>query len=220
MVELPVEHRAVRGKKVRFLRRQGIVPANVYGHRIASTAVQVAAAPLSRILAQDARNALITLRVTGEPNLRTVMVRAVQRNPLDGALLHIDFYQVQMTEKIRTEVHVVLVGEAPAVEVHRGVLLQGVSSVTIECLPGDMPSAVEVDVSGLAELDQALRVKDLVLDSGVTVLTDPEQVLAHVVHGRVEAEPEPATAEGVAVETGPSDDTPATPEVRSRRQTR
>ena len=220
MAELEVEPRAAWRKKVRFLRRQGIIPANIYGHKVASTAVQVAAASLQRVLAQASRNALITLRVMGESSSRTVMVRTAQRDPLNGALLHVDFYQVQMTEKIRTEVPVVLVGKAPAVEAHGGVLLQGLSSVTIECLPGDMPSAVEVDISSLTELDQALRVRDLVLNAAVTVLTDPDQVLAHVAHPRVEAEKAPAVAEAAVATEEPLADASATPQVRGRRQTR
>src|SRR3990170_737391 len=130
-VQLSATPRTVLGKKVKALRRAGYVPANVYGHGIASEAVQVDLLSLSHLLRSAGRNVVVSLEVEGEKAPRPVMGRGVQRKPTTGQLLHVDLYQVSLTEKIRTEVQLVLVGQAPAAVDLGGTLLQSLDSITV-----------------------------------------------------------------------------------------
>jgi large subunit ribosomal protein L25 len=193
--ELKVAPRTVLGKKVKQLRRQGWIPANVYGHKVESTSVQAPTADLLTLMRKLSRNEIINLTVEGEKEPRTVVVRDVARDPVTSHLLHIDFYQISMTEKMRAEVPVVLTGTSPAVATQGGVLLQTLERVAVEALPGDIPQQFEIDVSRLVELEQSVHVSDLDVDtSKVTLHTDPEVVLARV------ASPRLATAEEEAAE--------------------
>jgi large subunit ribosomal protein L25 len=189
-MELKAAKREILGKKVRFLRRNGVTPANLYGHNIKSTALQIEHSQLKHILAKAGKSSLISLKLDGEKTPKMVIVRDIQRHPLNGELLHVDFYQVKMAEKIKLEVALVLTGEAPAVKDLDGILLQNLSSVEVECLPADMPHNIEVDLSPLIEIDQALRVQDLTVGAGVSILTDPDKVVALVTGRRVEVEEE------------------------------
>ena len=187
-LELAVVPREVLGKNVKVLRRQGITPANIYGHGVDSLAVQVPTHDLAHTIKVAGRNTMLQLHVEGEKKARPVFVHHVQRNPLNDNLLHVDFYQVSLTEKIRLEVPIVVVGEAPAVDVYHAMLLQNTSSVAIEGLPAEMPPYIEVDVSGLAEIDDAIHIKDLSVSAGLTFLVDPELVVVKVAPPRVEVE--------------------------------
>jgi len=187
-LELAVVPRQVLGKKVKGLRREGITPANIYGHGVVSLAVQVPTHDLAHTIKVAGRNTMLQLLVEGEKKARPVFVHHVQRNPLNDDLLHVDFYQVSLKEKIRLEVPIVVVGEAPAVDVYHGILLQNTNSVAIEGLPAEMPPYIEVDVSGLAEIDDAIHIKDLPVSAGLTLLVDPELVVVKVAPPRVEVE--------------------------------
>jgi large subunit ribosomal protein L25 len=197
--QLTAAPRAVLGKKVKALRRTGVTPANVYGHKVESTALQANTVELTHLLRAAGRNAIIDLKVEGEAAPRTVVVRDVTRDPVSDRILHIDFFEVSMTEKMKAEVRVVLTGTSPAVENLQGVLLQMIETVSIEALPGDIPSEFVADVSTLAQLESSVHVRDLPVDaSKVTIMTDPDVVVARV------AAPRLATAEeeGAAPEEG------------------
>ena len=186
--ELSVAPRSVLGKRVRALRRGGLTPANVYGHRVESRALQVETVTLVRTLRALERNAILSLRIEGEKSPRPVMVRDIKRNPVSDKILHVDFYQVSLTEKMRADVPLVLTGKAPAVDDFGGILFQSLESITVEALPADMPPHVEVDISVLTGIDSSLHVKDLVLDAKLHLLTDPEVVIAKVAAPRLAAE--------------------------------
>jgi large subunit ribosomal protein L25 len=126
------------------------------------------------------RTKLVGLKLDGARKLRSAVVREVQRDPLSDGLVHVDFYQVSMEEKIKVEVPVVLVGEAPALKSKGNILSHELNSLHIECLPDRIPSIVEVDVSSLAEEDQSIHVQDIVLGEGIAVLDDPEHVVVKV----------------------------------------
>jgi large subunit ribosomal protein L25 len=147
------------------------------------------------------RNALVSLAIDGETSPRTVMVREVARNPLNGKVLHVDFYQVNMTEKMKADVPVVLTGSSEAVLTYGGVLLQMVDVIHVEALPSDIPSEFTVDVSVMTQLDQAVHVRDLHLDTEkVAILSDPDIVLARVAAPRLATEEEEAAAAAPAEE--------------------
>ncbi|MFC1941115.1 50S ribosomal protein L25 [Chloroflexota bacterium] len=185
-IELQADTREILGKKVRFLRRQGITPVHIFGHNVESLALQCDSAQLRRVLAQTGQTGLISLKLDKVKEPRNVMVREIQREPGTGELLHIDFYQVRMEEKIRVDIPIILVGEAPALKSKENFLAQELNSLTVECLPDGIPPSVELDISSLEEVEQAIRVKDISLDEGITILNDPEQLVVRISVRRVE----------------------------------
>ena len=197
--ELKVKSRDTLGKKVRFLRRQGLTPANLYGSKTESIPLQVETSLLERLIAMVGRNALITLKVDRAKEPRLAMIRDIQRDPLTGALLHVGFFQIEVTHKVRAEIPLIFLGEAPAAKSPRAMLIQNLTSLQVEGLPTDLPRRIEVDLSLLEEMNQAIHVREIPIDDRLEVLTDADQVVVHVeeprapveeVEAKVEAEEE------------------------------
>ena len=199
-IELKVANREILGKKVKHLRRQGITPVHVFGHGIDSLALQCDTRDLERVLGQAGHTKLINLKLSKEKKPRTVVIREFDRDWRKGQLVHVDFYQVKMEEKIRVEVPVVLLGEAPALKIKTNMLDHELATFTVECLPAKIPDSIEVDVSSLTELDQAIRVKDIALDKDISVLSSPDLVVAKVSLRHVEKVEEEVAEEVVAAE--------------------
>lgn len=189
---LPATNRSILGKKTRFLRRQGITPVHLFGHGLESQALQCDTANLQRIIAQAGMSRLISLEIEDDKRPRAVFIREIQRDALTGQPLHVDFYQVKKTEKIRVDVPIVLIGEAPAMREKGRSLLRGVTSLSIECLPDKLPPQIEVDLSHLEEAEQAIFVRDITLSPDIAVITDPDQLVVKVSEARVEVEEEVA----------------------------
>jgi large subunit ribosomal protein L25 len=185
-IALKVTKRDILGKKVRFLRRQGITPVHLFGHGIESMALQCDTARLRQVLAEAREAKLISVKIGKERRPRNVLVREIQIDSPRRELLHVDFYQVKMAEEIRVEVPIALVGEAPALKLKENTLVQELDNLTVECLPAKIPTTIELDISSLTEPNQVLRVKDIELEKGVTVLNDPEVVVAMISGRRVE----------------------------------
>jgi len=179
-IELKTQKREVLGKKVKSLRREGLVPAVLYGHETESLPLKVEERELDRILAQAGEHRLIALKIGRSRKSQMVLTRDVQWDVITRRPIHVDFYAVVMTEKITTEVPLALVGEAPAMIQEGIMLLQSLDEVEVECLPGDLPEAIEVDLSGLEEIDQAIYVKDLQVPPVVEILTDAEEIVVKV----------------------------------------
>lgn len=193
-LRLQATARNVLGKKTRFLRRQGITPAHLYGHDIKSLTLQCDTTELRQMIAQAGRTRLINLEVDGKQP-RSVFVREIQRDEVSRQLLHVDFYQVKKTEKIAVDVPIVFTGEAPAMKEKRRMLTHGITSLSIECLPGNVPPQIEVDLSPLEEIEQAIHVKDIVLDPDITVNANPEQLVVKVSEAVVKEVVEEVVAE-------------------------
>jgi large subunit ribosomal protein L25 len=207
--ELTVAPREIAGKKVAQLRRQGMLPANIYGHGVASLAVQVSDEDLRRTIRASTANEVIDVKVDGERDARSVVIHHVQRHPLSSAILHANFYQVSLREKMRADVPLTLIGTSDAVETYRGVLLAGIESLHIEALPLDIPTHIEVDISALTELETALHVRDLKIPGNVSVLVDEDVVVARVAAPAVSEEETPAEEAGAqapAAETAGQED--------------
>jgi len=193
---LQVDPRSTRGKKLKALRREGVLPANIYGRGIDSVAVQAPKHAVQQLLRTTGRNVVIDLHVNGEGKPRPVLLRSLARNPVTGDVLHLDFQQVSLTEKMHADVPLVLVGEPPAVSVFGGILLQSLDHLVMLALPDDLPSLIEVDVSNLTELESSIHVRDLTLPPNVEVVTDIEQVVAKGAAPRVAEKEEEAAVEG------------------------
>lgn len=172
---LKVEKRTVLGKKLKKLRREGILPANIYGKGIKSLAVQVPLKEFTAVYKEAGETGLVELSLGSEK--RPALIHNLQLEFITKIPLHADFYQVNLKEKVRTMVPVVALGEAKAISEKIGLLLQPLSEIEIEALPTDLPERIEISVEPLAKVDDQITVADIKIAKGVTVLTEPVQVL-------------------------------------------
>jgi large subunit ribosomal protein L25 len=199
-IELQVQSRTIHGKQVKQLRAKGWIPAVVFGSAVNSFSIQVEEPVLYKALHQAGSTTLINLLVDEEPNPRFVIAREIQRNILTGRLQHVDFYQVQLDQKIRTTPDLEIVGESPLVKSGGAVLVQILTHVEVECLPGDLIHFIPVDISVLRRMEDSISVGDLPVPDGVTILTDPNDTVASVVPPRAALAEEAEEAE--AAEAG------------------
>lgn len=180
-VELEAKKRSVLGSKVKRLRREGWVPGVMYGHDFEPIPLQFDRYDLKNILSQVGGSQLINVKVDEAAEPEFALLREVQRDVITGDLLHVDFYRVMMTETITTEIPLLTRGESPVAEQKEGILLHGLSEIEVECLPGDLVDAIEVDLSELTEIGEAILVSDLAVPSGINILTDPDEMIARLV---------------------------------------
>lgn len=185
-IKLEAKKRTVIGKKVKVLRREGLIPAIIYGTGIEPIAIELNSHEASKTLSLVSGSTLINLKI-GDQN-HTVILRDVQVDVIRRNIVHIDFLKVAMDTAITTEVPVRLVGEAPAVTELGGVLVTGLSEVEIEALPGDLPDRITVDIESLIEINSSIKVGDIFFGKGVTILTDPDEVLVRIVPQAIEEE--------------------------------
>ncbi|MBI2860005.1 MAG: 50S ribosomal protein L25 [Chloroflexi bacterium] len=193
-LSLQLAKRTALRKKTNRLRRQGITPAHLFGHDIASLALQADTAKLEQIIPRAGTSRLISLHISREKQPRSAIIREIQRHPITGQLLHVDFYAVKRGEKIEADVPIVLVGESPLVKQKACILTHGLTSLRVEGLPENIPPHFEVDVCSLEEPDQVIYVKDISPVPGVTLISDPDQMVVKakiisVVREEVEARP-------------------------------
>jgi large subunit ribosomal protein L25 len=202
-----------RGKNaMRRLRRQGLVPGVVYGGKGENIAVSVDPKALQKVLRSEAgRNAILKLDIAGRGATNAIL-KGWQVDPIKETFLHADFYRIAMDVAIRVTVPILVKGEARGVKVDGGILELILREIEVECLPGDIPERIEVDVTDLG-LNGALRVSDLPENAKVKVLEAPDQVVVHVVSVKEEAAP--AAGAAVPVE-GEAAAAPAEPEVMKK----
>lgn len=179
-VTIEAAPREVLGKKVKQLRRQGRLPANVYGKGLESRAIEIDAREFARTVKQAGLRAMIELRVAGEPDPRYVILRGISRAHGTGDPIHVDFFQVDPERPITANVPLRLVGEAPAVRDLAGTLLPGLEIVSVRCRPLDIPDTIPVDLAPLKDFSSVLTVGDIAPPPGVEILTDPSIVVATV----------------------------------------
>jgi large subunit ribosomal protein L25 len=192
-IELKATNRDTLGKKVRHLRREGITPIHLFGHGTQSLSLQCDTRELETVLSHAGHTGLINIKIDHEKKARMAVVRDYGRDWRNKQLVHVDFYQVMMGEKIKLDVPAVVVGEAPALRAKENMLAQELDTLHVECLPGKIPDTIKVDVSSLNEPGQAIRVKDISLDEGITILNEPELVIVKISRRHVEKmEEEPA----------------------------
>lgn len=185
-IELRVQNRSLVGKKTKRLRRSGLIPAILYGPRTEPISLQVKERDLRLALNRAGTNHLIVLTLDEADEPRMTLAREVQRDVVTHSLLHVDFYEVVMTEKITADIPVTLVGESPIVARNAGLLVRGIDSVQVQCLPSQLLESIVVDVSVLEEIEQAVLVEGLEVDEFIEILTNPEEVLVKVLPLRLE----------------------------------
>lgn len=196
---LAAEHRDVIGKKVSTMRHAGRLPAVVYGHGEDSANVSVDTHDFELLRRRIGSNALVDLSIDGK-KARPVLVSSVQVHPVSRRPLHVDLFLVRMTEELTVDVALVATGESPAVTMNGGTLLHPTETVRVKALPDNLPQSIEYAIDSLVDFEGSIRVSDLVIPEGVTLLTDGDEVIAKVQAPRVEEAPVVAAAEGEAAE--------------------
>jgi large subunit ribosomal protein L25 len=184
---------------VQALRRQGVTPAHLFGPGVESLAIQCDTPALRNILVDAGHTQLVSLKLGHEHHPRTVMIREVQIDNFKGGVLHVDFYQVNLAEVIRVNVPIFLIGESAAAKMKGNSLVQELNDLTVQCLPANIPSKIEVDVTPLLTADQLIRVKDLPAITDVTIINEPSVVVARIAVEVIEVEQPKAVAEEAEV---------------------
>ena len=204
-LELSASIRTETGRHVHAVRRRGEVPAILYGHNVEPQKLAIEARALRKVWHSAGHSHLVDLALDGG-RARKVLIRELQVNPRTTELMHVDLFAVNLREKLTVEIPLIPVGESRAVsELKLGVLQQIITSVKVECMPGDIPAQLNVDISGLTDIDQGIRLAEVPLPERVTLATgvDPDELVLKVAQVRVAAEPEEveaAAAEGEEVE--------------------
>ena len=198
-MQLKASTRTLLGKRSRRLHGEGKLAGVVYGHNTAATPLVMDRLEFQKVFIKSGRTHLVDLVVDGD-RAEKVLVREIQTHPRRLGPIHVDFYQVSLEEKITVEVPVHLVGESAAVKRGDADVLQPMHTVRVECLPTDIPEAFEVDLTPLEEIESELRVSDLKIPKGVTLLDEPEELVVKIVHRReLKVEEEVPTAEAALV---------------------
>lgn len=209
---LKAEKRTLEGRKVKTLRKEGILPGNVSGKKVKSQSVQVVLKDFEKLYKEIGETGLLTLQVGTDE--KPVLIHNLQLNPVSDEPVHVDFLQVDLKEKVEADIPVELVGESPAEKQAIGTVVQHINEIKVEALPTDLPEKFEVDVTGLTEVDQSIFVKDLKYDkSKVEIKDDLEAIVAKVEPPqKEEVIAPPASTEGeVPAEGAPTEggETPA-----------
>jgi len=211
-MQLNASTRDLLGKRSRRLHREGKLSAVVYGHSATATPLVLDRLEFQKVFVKSGRTHLVDLVVDGS-RTEKVLVREIQNHPRRLGPIHVDFYQVNLEEKIRVEVPVHLIGESAAVKRGDADVLQPIHALEVECLPTEIPEEFEVDLTPLAEIDDGLRVSELTVPRGITILADPEELVVKIVHKReLKIEEEvPAAEAAVAAEgeAAPAEGEPA-----------
>ncbi len=212
MLELSAQLRPVTGRQNERIRKQGLIPAILYGHKVKNLALTVETQQFNKVYKEAGESTLLRLKIDGgqagkksakkesakkeeraskegsSHKERVVLIYEVARDPVGGNPIHVDFYQVKMDEPITTEIPLVFIGESPAVKGLDGVLVKNIQSLEIEALPADLPRQLEVDISSLKRFEDNINIKDLKLPAKVKTEAQPEEVVASVIPPRSRAE--------------------------------
>ncbi|MFH1602214.1 MAG: 50S ribosomal protein L25 [Candidatus Shapirobacteria bacterium] len=224
---LEVEKRKIKGRKVKNLRQEKILPANIYGKEIKSLAVQTSLTEAKKVYEQAGETGLVDLKIKEEKKSRPVLLHNLQTDPVSDELIHLDFYQVDLTQKVTADIPVEISGKAPAAEKGEGVLVHLVNEIEAEALPADLPEKLVVSVDSLEKIDQAIALKEALEKSGwekdkVEVKTSLELLLVKIEapakEEAVEEKPaeEEATPTEGAEEQKEEKETPAEPKEQAQ----
>lgn len=192
--ELAVSPREATGKAAKRLRKMGLIPANIFGHGAGPQAVQLDASAFEELRRSKHTTGMIALKVSGAKRAETALIRRVQRDPINGKILHIDFQRVSVRDRIAAKVPLRFEGTAPGAKIEGGVLLHLAEVLEVECAAGDIVEAIGVDVSTLEHIDDMIHAKDVHLPPNYALVTDPEEVVVKVEPPRVEKAEEVAEA--------------------------
>jgi len=178
MLTIDAKIRELKGRQTEELRREGMIPAVLYGPGIANKNLSVASKDFANLFRQAGKSSLVGLRVENEARNFMVLINDLNVDPVSGKTIHIDFYQPDLKKEIEAEVPLVFVGESPAVKDLGGTLIKNFDEITVKALPGDLPREIKVDISVLKTFDDVIAVKDLTVAGKVELLKNPEEIVA------------------------------------------
>lgn len=191
---LKAEKRKVLGRKVKKLRREGVLPANIYGKKIKSLSIKFPVVDFEKVYKAAGETGIVEIAVGKQK--KPVLISNVQLDPVTDKPLHVDFHQVDLKEKTTADVPIELIGESPAEKQGLGTVVQSINEIEVEALPKDLPDKFEIDLSKLTEVEQTVQVKDLVVDTKkVKILAEAEQIIVKVEPPRKEEEVAPPPSE-------------------------
>ena len=194
-LEIAVRARDVYGKQNKRLRTTGVVPGVLFGKKIGSIPVQVDAKALELLYHQAGRTSVVKVSVDGgQPT--SAIIKSLQRNPLTRRALHVDLFAVDLTQEMLADIPLSFAGTSPAVELEGAILFTSLDHLKVRGLPGDLPHEIEVDLSPLVDLESTIHVRDVLVDSKLTVVNDPDDLVAKVTPPREEEVIEPVVVEG------------------------
>ena len=202
-MNLEVQIRNEKGRRVKDLRQQGLIPAELYGKGIENMHLAVKSRDFKNVFKEAGESSIINIVISDKNKKEEipVLIHDIQKDYLTDDIIHIDFYRVRMDEKIRTHIPLEFIGESPAVKNYGGILNKSMLEIEVEALPKDLPHNIPVDISQIKELDQSIYVKDLSIPKNVKILVDPETVIATVSLPKEEVPSEPIDVSAVKVET-------------------
>jgi len=187
MNKLEAKHRKISGKKVKSLRKTGVIPAILYGPKIKEPqSLEVEYGKFKDVFKKAGESSLIKLKI--DKDEKDVLIREVQEDPMNGTFLHVDFYEVPMTEKIKLTIPLKFIGESEAMKSLGGILVKNIFEIEIESLPKDIPTEVDVDITVLKTFEDVIKIKDIAIPSGVKIVASPEEIIALVSPPRSEEE--------------------------------
>ncbi|MCX6806870.1 MAG: 50S ribosomal protein L25 [Candidatus Berkelbacteria bacterium] len=184
---LKAEPREIFGKKVKSLREKGQIPAVLYGHKIKPLHLSINKSDFEKVYKTAGVSSLVDIKIKNE-QAKKVLIHEPQTNPITSEPIHVDFYQVKMTEKITTEIPLKFIGEAPVVKEQEGVLITNRDSIEVQCLPDALVHEIEVDISNLKTFEDDIKIANLNISEGIEVLNDPEEVVVSITPPRSEEE--------------------------------
>ena len=210
--ELKADARTLNGKAVKKLRKEGITPANIYGKNFNSTSIQLPVKDFEAIYNKVHETGLVDLAVGKD--VHPVLIHNIQRHPISHAPIHVDFYKVNLKEKVKTTIPVVAIDEAEAEKQKAGALMQSINEVEVEALPAELPENIEVSVAHLKEIDDHILVSDLKTPTGVTILTEPEGTIFRITELVSQEAEELEAEEEAAAEAASEESAEAGPEAK------
>jgi large subunit ribosomal protein L25 len=196
-VVIKATKRAVTGKHVATLRREGKLPGVLYGHNVNSVPITMDLKETSTILGKLSGSSIVTIDLDGHEH--AALVREKQRDYIRSLLIHVDFQAVSLTEKLRTDVGIELIGASPAVKDFNAMIVSGIEEVVVECLPQDLPEKIEVDISNLKAIGDSIYLRDIPVPQNVVFLTDPNELIAVAQFIKEEVVEAPAVVETAEV---------------------
>lgn len=208
-LQLQAKARDVQSATANNVRSEGFIPAVLYGRNIPNVHLTVSQGEFEKLFRKAGESTIVELK-TDDGKTHNVLIQAIQKHYLTSIITHVDFYEVSMTEKLTATVPLEFVGESDAVKILGGTLLKVIDEIEVECLPGDLPHNLEIDISVLKTFDDSILVKDIKLPKGVVVTSDPEETVANTQAPRdIEAELAEPVVEDISAVEGAAEDKPA-----------
>lgn len=199
-IQLIAEKRTIFGKKLKKLRKEGLLPGNIFGQEIKSQAITVPLKDFTRLFRQVGQSQIIYLKLGKDGQSLPVLIHQIQKHPVTDVFLHVDFRRVNLEKKIKTKAPIKFINEAVAAQQNKGIVLTLADHLEIESLPTAIPKAIEVDLSSLKELNDEIKVKDIKINGNYSIIDPPEKPIVRIVaHKQETTESQVATPETVEI---------------------